>query len=249
MDLQQLPTRARQATLLGATELAARTGLSRPTLYRVLGGRPPRIDDLRELALACGFDIDAALIPVSDPLAAVAARAALGDPDVAEWSDSATAWRERLQRYVAAGSEADVQVALIDEAGRASAPAQREGSIHLRGDARYVDRLVSAGSASGDDWALSGWAALDAMEIDADAPTILWTPEPRRVAQLLADSFRPGLAGLSDLILTPAHPSVFAGALEIDSVRLVAPIQAHIDAVGLGEAPRSAALAHLRRER
>lgn len=248
MRIDELVGAVREAAPFGVSSIAERSGVSRPTLYRLLAGASPRVDDLRELAVAAGFDIDASLVPLSDPLAAVAGRTILGDRSVGEWSEASAEWRARLERFVA-GAADDRETSVVDEAGKACAPAHRPGAVHLRGDHRRVDRLVSAGRAMQGPWALSGWAALDALGIEADAPTILWVEDARKAAQLLGDTFRPGRLDRSDLIVVPAHASVFAGGGAIEDVELVAPLQAHIDAVGLGGEARDQALAHLRRAR
>lgn len=232
----------REAGPYGVPELAARAGMSRPTLYRLLSGTAPRADDLEELALAAGWKLQIDLDILSEPLAAVAARGLLGDESVRQWEADARAWRERLGRFVGARSDARYDLALIDEAGRASAPTKRPGARMLRGEHWKVDRLVSAGRASKHPWALSGWAALDALGINAHAPTIMWTEDPHHMEQLLLDSFRPVRRGEVDLFILPAHPSVFAGATTVVDVELVSPIQAFIDSVSLGEDVRNRVL-------
>lgn len=249
MRIEEVVGAVREAAPLSVSSVAQRSGVSRPTLYRLLNGAVPRTDDLRELAIAAGFDIDASLVPLSDPLAAAAARTILGDRSVDEWAETSAEWRDRLERFAAGTAGVDREVAIIDEAGRASSPTHRPDAVHLRGDHRRVDRLVSAGRSSQGRWALSGWAALDALGIEVDAPTILWVEDARKTAQLLGDSFRPGRVDRCDLIVVPAHPSVFAGGGAIEDVELVAPLQAHIDAAGLGGDARDQALAHLRETR
>jgi transcriptional regulator with XRE-family HTH domain len=229
----------------GVPELASRAGISRPTLYRLLSGAAPRADDLEELALAAGWRLDIDLRALSDPLAAVAVRVLLGDDAVQPWASESETWRERLDRFVDARPRSDREVALIDEAGRASAPANRPGARHLKGEHWRVDRLVSAGRASARRWALSGWAALDALGIDAPAPTIMWVEDPHAMEQLLRDSFRSTRANSADLIVIPAHPSVFAGTTAVSDVELVSPLQAFVDAVGLGGDARREALTRL----
>lgn len=246
MQIDTVAEALRAATSLGVPEIAARSGMSRPTLYRVLAGASPRVDDLRELAIACGFDLDTSLTALSDPLAAVAARSILGDPDVGEWVQELEGWRERLRRFTATRPDADDGVTILEEAGRASAPAHRRGAAHLRAAAWDIDRLVSAGRASGGDWALSGWAALDALGVDTSGPTMVWAPDARGFAQLLGDTFASARDDHFDLVVVPAHPSVFVGSVEVEDVRLVAPLQAQIDAVGLGGSLRDAALEHFR---
>jgi transcriptional regulator with XRE-family HTH domain len=229
----------------GVGDLAARAGISRPTLYRLLAGAVPRADDLQELAVAVGRQVDYVIQPLSDPLAAVAGRSLLGDGAMLPWSAEADAWRERLARFAAGRGPDGRDVAIIDEAGRASAPGDRDGAVHLRGAHRNVDRLVSAGHASRQRWALSGWAALDALGLDAEAPTIMWVEDARTVGQLLGDSFRPAGREDADLLVVEGHPSVFADAAVVEDVHLVAPLQAYIDATGLGGDPRDRVLAHL----
>lgn len=245
MHYGQLLGELRDAGPYGVADLAARAGISRPTLYRLLAGAVPRADDLQELAVAAGVQVDYTTRPLSDPLAAVAGRALLGDEAMASWSDEADAWRERLGRFTAGRGPDGRDVAILDEAGRASAPRDRDGAVHLRGAHRNVDRLVSAGQASRQHWALSGWAALDALGLDVEAPTVMWVEDARTVGQLLADSFRPTGREDADLLVVEAHPSVFAGATAVEDVQLVAPLQAYIDATGLGGDPRDRVLAHL----
>lgn len=235
----------REAGPFSVPELAARAGVSRPTLYRLLSGAVPRADDLEELALATGWRLEIDLGVVSEPLAAVAARSLLGDESVMPWDADAQAWKERLNRFVGARSDAGYDLALIDEAGHASAPAKRPGARKLRGEHWKVDRLVSAGQASEHLWALSGWAALDALGLDTHAPTIVWTEDAHTMEQLLLDSFRPVRQGDADLIILPAHPSVFAGAITIADVELVSPLQAFIDSVGLGGDARDRVLSRI----
>jgi transcriptional regulator with XRE-family HTH domain len=245
MHYAQVLAELRGAGSYGVSDLAARAGLSRPTLYRLLAGAVPRTDDLQELAIAAGQQLDFEIRPLSDPLAAVAGRSLLGDESVLPWAAEAGSWRERLERFTAGRGPDGPGVAVIDEAGRASAPQERAGAVHLRGAHRNVDRLVSAGQASRQRWALSGWAALDALGIDVEAPTIMWVEDVRTVGQLLGDSFRSAGRGEADLLVIEAHPSIFAGASAIEDVHLVTPLQAYIDAAGLGGDPRDRALAHL----
>lgn len=246
MDYGTALLQVRRAASRGITELAGRSGISRPTLYRFFSGAAPRIDDLHELAIASGWELELDLRPLSDPLAGIAARLELGDESVGAWADEAAHWRERLRRFVGARGRLSSETGLIDEAGRATAPADRSGAIFLRGDHRDVDRLVSAGRASTSRWALSGWAALDALGIETGASTIMWTDDARTTVQLLHGSFSPGRRGSVGLIVAPAHPSVFADAGAVEDVELVAPLQAYIDAAGLGGDARDRVLSELR---
>jgi transcriptional regulator with XRE-family HTH domain len=245
MHYRQVLDELRAADPHGVAELAARAGISRPTLYRLFAGAVPRADDLQELAIAVGRHVEYTIGPLSDPLAAVAGRSLLGDQAMTPWSAETDAWRDRLGRFAAGRGPDGRDVAIIDEAGRASAPGDRSGAVHLRGAHRNVDRLVSAGQASRQRWVLSGWAALDALGLDAEAPTIMWVEDARTVGQLLGDSFRPSGREDADLLVVEAHPSVFADAATVEDVQLVAPLQAYIDATGLGGDPRDGVLAHL----
>lgn len=239
----------RDAGAASVQELAVRAGISRPTLYRLLSGAVPRADDLEELALASGWELDISLRPLSDPLAAVAVRVLLGDEATLPWATESAPWQDRLRRFVAARPHGDRDIALVDEAGRAAAPASRPGARRLRGDAWSIDRLVSAGRASGRRWALSGWAALDGLGLDAHAPTIMWVEDAHGMEQLLRDSFRSTRSDDADLVVVPAHQSVFAGTTTVSDVELVAPLQAFIDTAGLGGDARDQVLAHLERAR
>ncbi|ROS37159.1 helix-turn-helix transcriptional regulator [Curtobacterium sp. PhB78] len=247
MQIDQVIPELRGTAGFGATRIAARSGVSRPTVYRMLGGASPRVDDLRELAIAAGFDLDVTLSVLSDPLAAVAARSRLGDDRLADWADPASEWVARLERFVGTAEHADA-AAVIAEAGVAAGPLNRDGTVLLTADAWDIDRLVSAGRASNAPWALSGWAALDALGIGDGmvAPTIVWTEDPRAFAQLLGDTFRRGRGEAVDVAVVPAHPSVFIGATEIEAVHLVDPLQGLIDAAGLGESARSAVAQYAR---
>jgi transcriptional regulator with XRE-family HTH domain len=245
MQYSQVPDVLREVAPHGVADLAARAGVSRPTLYRLLSGAVPRADVLQELAIAAGVELEITLRPLSDPLAAVAGRSLLGDEAVRPWTAASAPWRERIERFTTGRGSGPRDIAVIDEAGRASAPIERVGAVHLRGEHRNVDRLVSAGQASQQRWALSGWASLDALGIDAEAPTIMWVEDARKVGQLLGDSFRSAGRGDADLLVITAHPSVFAGASAVEDVHLVAPLQAYLDATGLGGDARDRALAHL----
>ncbi|MCJ1701235.1 hypothetical protein MT356_16105 [Rathayibacter festucae] len=210
--------------------LASRAGLSRATGYRILSGQTdPRLDDLRELLLAAGLDLDLSVRPLSDPHAASAARAMLGDLSVAPGDEEIAAWTARLTRY----SRGETAL-LLGEAGRASAPQHRPGAVALAGPRWSIDRLASAGHASGDSWALSGAAAFDAMGYDLRGVSVLWTTDPRRVTQLLADTLTPTTTEHADVLVVPAPAALFQGAVDVDGVVLVSPLQAVLDGIGLG---------------
>ena len=221
------------AVSLTKTELARRAGLSRTTTQAV--SEDPsrtRISTLREIALALGYDLSIDLEPASDPLAAAAARQLLGDlapaPEYAEWV-------ERLKRYSPEGHP----LAIVEEAAKVSSPQDRRGSVMLSGR-NDADRLVSAGLASGSTWALSGGAALEALGTDAATETVVfWTDDVKQVAELLgATHRRVNVSSAADVIVAPAHPSVFDGAGAVEDVVLVSPVQAIIDSYGVGGSDR-----------
>ncbi|GAA1061972.1 hypothetical protein [Agromyces bracchium] len=102
-------------------ELAQRAGISRNTEWSIRDDQSrARLETLRELALACGYDIDVVLRAAYEPAAAAAARQMLGDLDVTNDDrerlfsvlgidlDAELAalpkWSERLQRYADAGT-------------------------------------------------------------------------------------------------------------------------------------------------
>ncbi|GAA4376433.1 helix-turn-helix domain-containing protein [Agromyces bauzanensis] len=209
-------------------ELARRAGISRTTALHLRDDiSRARVSTLRELALALGYDIRIDLERASDPLASAAARSLLGDLDEsAEYRE----WVERLQRYCPSGEP----LGIVDEAARVSAPQHRGGSVMLSGR-NDADRLVSAGVASGARWALSGAAALEALGSNGGGTVLMWSEDVTRAAQLLGGTHRRVKAeAAADVVIAPAHPSVFEGSTQVDDVVLVSPVQAIIDSFGLG---------------
>lgn len=226
-DLAQLIAR----TDASRSEIARRAGVPRSTLYRALTGNADvRLGTLRELAYAAGFRLELRYAPTSDPDAADAARALLGEWK-GELSAGVRSWMERLQRYAEGGTVVD----LVSEAGSASSLLTREDAIRMCGPFS-ADRLASAGYATEQPWALSGVDALEALGLDVehDGIHILWTDDPERAKQLLLDTGRPAnTAEGVDLIICRPSSLTLTDIREIEGIRLVSPTQAVIDCMGL----------------
>jgi transcriptional regulator with XRE-family HTH domain len=219
---------------LSAPAAARRAGVSGSTVHRIINDAvDPSIGTLREIALACGIDIDLAARPLSDPRAAAAARAMLED-DYRPPTDTAVAtWRERLVRM--AGSTNPVEV--IKAAAAAAAPLSRPGAVLLSGDVALA-RVASAGDASKGAWAISGAAGLYLPPPSSAVPgvTILWCEDVRAVTHLLAgadlrQTHRPDRAVLA---VVASEPELFAGSFAEGIVRYAAPIQIIIDCLTQG---------------
>lgn len=213
---------------------ARRAGVSASTMHRVLNDLvDPSVGTLNEIALACGIQIDLTARPLSDPIAASAARALLeggyeppSDPRVA-------VWRERLPRMAASGDPVEV----VKAAAAASGPLRRPGAVLLHGEVALA-RVASAGDASKGRWAVSGAAGLYLPPPSAVVPavTILWCEDVRTVTHLLADTElrqtqRPDRAVLA---VIAAEPELFTGSFTVGIVRYAAPIQIILDCIAQG---------------
>ncbi|MFV0433865.1 MAG: hypothetical protein ACK5LO_07805 [Leucobacter sp.] len=225
---------------LRKSAIAERAGVTRATLYRAISETADmRLDTVEEIALACGLQPVLAFEPLSALAAADAGRVLLEGLEVAG-DQAVQAWVNRLNRWA---GEDPLRIAV--EAGRASTLLYRRGAIGMRGDIS-IDRLASAGYASGEEWALSGSAALEAMsgEPEEEPVTVFWTPAPRRVCQLLSDTLRIESHGLPASQLIICEPSVLTlvGASSIGGINLVSPVQAIIDCTGLHDRQRERAV-------
>ena len=139
------------ASGLTRSQVAQRAGLARSTLLRIESGETnPSLGTLRELAIACGLDIDVLTRPLSDPAAAEAARLMFEDGYRPHDRPGATAWSQRLTRQ--AGED---PVAVTRAAGAAASLTHRPGAFHLTGTVPLV-RVASAGDGAGGTWAISG---------------------------------------------------------------------------------------------
>jgi transcriptional regulator with XRE-family HTH domain len=240
---------------LSRSELARRAGVSRTTALSVSEDQSrARVDTLRELALALGYDLSIELERASDPQAAAAARVLLGDLEV-DWNEDQgfttelDVWLDRLPRYVRTDADEGLDdnersasaIGMIAEAARVSGAHHREGRVLLSGRTD-VDRLVSAGRASQARWVLSGSAALEALGAPVGDTVVMWSEDAKRVAELFGDTHRRvNLHSAANLIIAPAHPSVFIGSTTVEDVNLVSPIQGLIDAFANGGRDREIA--------
>lgn len=203
-------------------------------MHRVINGVvDPSVGTLREIAIACGRSLTLEAGPLADPAAAAAARAML-ETDYTSDLPGITEWWERLRRQAG-----DDPIGVVEAAGQASSPLLREGTALLRGGVT-IGRVASAGQASTVQWAVSGLAGfqLPGLWEPVPAPTILWTEQPKRVMQLLADA---GLDHVSrpqraQLAICRAEPSLFINSFERGPIRYVAPIQILLDGFSIGGA-------------
>jgi len=173
--------------------------------------------------------------PMSDPLAAAAARVMLESGYRPPVGSDVEIWQRRLLRM--AGSENPVEI--VKAAGIAAAPMHRLGAMLLSGSVTLA-RLASAGDASRGQWAISGAAGLR-LPPSGDVPpavTILWCEDVRTIMQLLGDA---GLRQVSrhdrtTIAVIVAEPELFAGSFSQGIIRYVAPIQIILDCIGQGGA-------------
>lgn len=230
-----------RSSTITRSEWARRAGVPRSTLYRALEGSVDvRLGTLQELAYAAGFEIDMSFRPTSDPDASDAARVLLGDTEATHvTSQGVASWIERIERFVGDGVIGDV----FTEAGRASSLLFRDDAIGMRG--RFSpDRLASCGYATGRDWALSGVDSLEAMGVPVSIGGIhvLWTSQPKHAVQLLLDTGSVATHEHEvDLIICNPSALTLHGAVELEGIRMVSPVQGMIDCMGLREYERNLA--------
>lgn len=236
---------------LGSTPSATAraTGLARTTIQRMRAGvTSPTLETLRELALAAGYDLDVALVPASDPAAALAARV-IADPAMPDLEDlggvglaagevdEIAEWVSRLQRQAG-----DDPARLLQLAGRYSAPQHRKGARFFAPKPGVPqERIVQiANSALGRKLgALSGVAAARVYLGHAPdpGPVVAWTMDVDAVTDRLAatlreaDEYQP-----AGVLLAPTTRAYFLDMTrpEVWHQDIVSPIQAVIDLHGLG---------------
>ncbi|MCU6481296.1 helix-turn-helix domain-containing protein [Arthrobacter sp. A2-55] len=217
---------------LSKSYVASASGVSRSTIHRIQHGETdPTLGTLRELAIACGLDLDLQVRPLSDPFAAQAARMLLEQGFEPDSLAEANQWVNRLHRL-----GLQDPVAVIDYAGRASGLlALGAPSVYLRGDIDTL-RLASAGDATGARWALSGQPHLELGAGRAVAGVkVLWAEEPRLAASLLADTLKEARSPhTATVVVAAALPAVFHASFKSGGLNYVAPIQALIDGFSLG---------------
>lgn len=229
-----------QLASLTRSEIARRSGVHRSTLYRPKNdGSDHRLSTVREIALACGFDVDISLRPTCDPAASDAGRLMLDtevpgvdDPTVLEWIS-------RLDRYAG-----DDPLRVAQEAGKASSLLPRTHGVTFMVGQFTADRLASAGYASNQVWALSGTPVLESFtgEGDTDPLAIIWCQNPRPISQLLADTGQTvSNPTKASLVIATAGILTLTGCVDLDGIRMVSPVQGIIDCMGLRERDRVAA--------
>lgn len=218
---------------LTKSALAARSGLARSTQYRIRDGLvDPTVGSLRELALAAGFDLDIGLVPLSDPVAAKAARVLLDPRFEIVRTEELDAWIGRLQRWVPDGSPVET----VRTAGASSSLLKRGGALYFRGSVNEL-KLASAGSFSKQAWLLSGAAVIGRMEEGdegvASGQYVAYSGDKHRFSRLLdhVESVRPEQA---NVIVADYSDYLVQDSWEDGKIKLVAPIQGLIDAFGLG---------------
>jgi transcriptional regulator with XRE-family HTH domain len=214
---------------LSAPAVARRAGVSGSTVHRILNDAvDPSIGTLREIALACGFDIDLAARPLSDPRAAAAARAMLERGYIPPPDHEIDRWRERLMRTAGGGGPVEI----VKAAAAASSPLHRAGAVLLSGEVTLA-RVASAGDASKKRWAVSGAAGLYLPSPSSTVPaaTVLWCEDVRTVTHLLAEADLRQARHRDRVVLAvvAGEPELFAGSFADSIVRYAAPIQIIID--------------------
>lgn len=214
---------------VSAAAVARRAGVSASTMHRILHDQvDPSVGTLREIAIACGVQIDLEAYPLSDPGAASAARAMLEGGYESPSDPGIASWRQRLPRM--AGSEDPVEI--VKAAADASRPLHRPGAALFRGIVALA-RVASAGDAAKGEWAVSGAAGLYLPPSGAPAPpvTILWCEDVRAVTHLLGDTdLRPtNYPERATLAVIEAERELFAGSFAEGIVRYAAPIQIMLD--------------------
>lgn len=229
---------------------ARATGLSRATIQRLRDGvSEPTTQTLRELALSMSLDLEISLVPASDPLAAIAARALL-DPtmpaasDAAGWLDLGiedfgvvSTWAERLKRQ--AGTEPSE---LVRRAGVLSSPQHRKGARFFAPRQDFsLDRTVAIahGAIGKPEGALSGIAAVKTYlgDVEVLGPVLIWTTEVASVAERLAASFEEVDSYQSAGVLIAPTPAAYFVDMLVPPAfehKIVSPIQLAIDLFGLG---------------
>jgi transcriptional regulator with XRE-family HTH domain len=228
------------AASLNAASVARRAGVSPSTLHRVLNDRvDPSVGTLAEIALACGLALDLATAPLSDRLAAAAARVMLEDGYKPPDDGDLTMWQQRLVRW--AGK--DDPLGIVQAAAHAASPLHRAQVLLFSGE-ETLARLASAGDAANGRWALSGAAGLDPGAAVAAAVTILWCDDPQRVSQMLANSNLRSTrqSHRATVAVVGAEPELFYDSFSVNGIRFVAPIQIVLDSIAQGGAVAKAAI-------
>lgn len=212
--------------------VSAVSGVSRSSINRIEKGETdPNLGTLRELAIACGFDMDVSVRPLSDHFAAQAARQILEEGFVSEATEAVAEWAARIGRV----GHTD-PLSIVEYAGRALGLRELGArGTYLRGNASVL-RLASAADAANAPWAISGRAHFQlATDDEVEGPNIVWTENPRLVAELLSDTLTTSRSPeTASVIVAPAPSALLQHSFTHQGVTYVAPIQAIIDGFSLG---------------
>lgn len=216
---------------LSQAEVAVRAGVSASTVYRIRRGLvDPSIATLRDIAIACGYSIDVVTRPLSDSLAAEAARLLLEEGFTA--THDVSDWTARLERNIRSPQD------LLRRASESANPLARPGASHFSGPLT-TGLLASAGTMSGGEWVVSGspGLALPPRQEELDGHAILWVTTLEETNKLISASLRsvphPAIAQLTVL---PASTWMFQNSFEHEFIHYAAPIQIMMDCLALGGA-------------
>jgi len=219
-------------------QVASRAGMARSTVHRIAHEETdPKISTLREIAIACGYDLAVSLVPLSDPDAATAARLLLEDGYAPASNRAVRQWVDRLQRVAG-----DDPLAIACEAAHASTLLHRAGARYFTGTV-HLPRLVSEADHVSTRWALSG-----APMLDGRGPAIVWTDNADALARLAAEHLVPVQdATQATVLIAPSHPDLYFDSFVEQSVRYVAPVQMILDSLGIPGPLAEDALAEAKR--
>jgi transcriptional regulator with XRE-family HTH domain len=214
---------------LTQAEIALRAGVNASTVHRIRRGMvDPSIATLRDIAIACGYSIDVVTRPLSDSLAAEAARSLL-EEGFAPTHD-VSHWTARLQRNARSPQH------VLRRASDCANPLARPGARHFAGPVT-TGLLASAGTTSGGEWMVSGspGLTLPPRQEELDGHAILWVTAPENTNNLIGASLRSvPHAAIAQLTVLPASTWIFQNSFEHEFIHYAAPIQIMIDCLALG---------------
>lgn len=207
------------------SEVARRAGVSRSTINRIARGEvSPTMSTLAEIAFACDLTLTCNASPVADSYAAHAARLLLEAGFTTDDPQSTQVWLDRIERL---GLHDPVEI--VTTVGHWASPGRLPGA-HFYTGVRASLRAASAGDSSRDNWAMSGVRVLGGDGVD-----VMHTENPQHVNAFLAKELTevPSPA-VADIIVVPATNATFYDSWTEGPIRYAAPIQAVIDATGIG---------------
>ncbi len=217
---------------LTKSAVSALSGASLSTIHRIQNQQTdPQLGTLRELAIACGLDLDVHVRPLADPYAAQAVRMLLETGFSPDNQRKADEWICRFER-----AQLSTPFDLLKAAGRSV------GLLHLSSPSTYLRgaatplRLASAGDASGGQWALSGKSHLElAAARELFGQQVIWAEDAGRVVSNLRDSLTVARsASTATVIVAQATPALFQQFFTHERINYVTPVQSLIDGLSLG---------------